>query len=550
MRTSWRAGNRGRATLALALTLLSGAGRAAQNPEQLPARLPEQSSEKRYGISGTIVDGRDGRPLADAKVTVTPVDQQEGARSVITGSSGQFLFENLDALRYRLSATRRGYASRFYKQHEGYSSAIVTGPGKTSHGIRFALLPGGVISGTALDEANEAIRNGVVTLFCKKVSDGKYQIELQDQTNTNDEGRYRFTGLDPGDYLVRLRARPWYADGIVARDAGGSRDSRDVSLDVIYPETYFPDSTSETAASPIHVGWGEQASADFSMHPIPSLHLLLRHDSRSEFTIETDREGFAMNPGHRGKGGTIEVTEIGGLRPGPLRLSVPSSSGEQPATTQMLELTANAEIDPATWQDYVKISGVVKTSGGAVWREPSRIWLEHPRVSDWRFDARSDASGQFHFAEPGVQPGSYRVWVEEPEGAVVVGVTASEGTVAGQTVTIGSGKEVKLIVTIAIGAARVRGVVMKDGAAVEGEMILLVPQDFGGNAGLYQRNESNSDGTFEFSRVVPGNYVAVGIADGWELEWSKPEVLAKYLAGGTKVVVGKAGVNNLRVEVQ
>jgi hypothetical protein len=42
----------------------------------------------------------------------------------------------------------------------------------------------------------------------------------------------------------------------------------------------------------------------------------------------------------------------------------------------------------------------------------------------------------------------------------------------------------------------------------------------------------------------------VGIEEGWDLEWGKAEVLGRYLARGTKVVVGKDGVSNVKVEVQ
>ena len=71
-----------------------------------------------------------------------------------------------------------------------------------------------------------------------------------------------------------------------------------------------------------------------------------------------------------------------------------------------------------------------------------------------------------------------------------------------------------------------------------------------GRSGLYRRDQSDSDGSFEFQNVAEGNYLAVGIADGWELEWGKAEVLGKYLARGTKVVVGRDGASGVKVEVQ
>jgi hypothetical protein len=37
--------------------------------------------------------------------------------------------------------------------------------------------------------------------------------------------------------------------------------------------------------------------------------------------------------------------------------------------------------------------------------------------------------------------------------------------------------------------------------------------------------------------VVPGQYTVVAIEDGWELDWSQPEVIARYLPRGLAVTV-------------
>jgi hypothetical protein len=63
-------------------------------------------------------------------------------------------------------------------------------------------------------------------------------------------------------------------------------------------------------------------------------------------------------------------------------------------------------------------------------------------------------------------------------------------------------------------------------------------------------DESHSDGSFAFGNVAEGNYRVVGIAEGWEMEWGTAEVLGKYLARGTKVVVGKQGASGVKVDVQ
>jgi hypothetical protein len=37
--------------------------------------------------------------------------------------------------------------------------------------------------------------------------------------------------------------------------------------------------------------------------------------------------------------------------------------------------------------------------------------------------------------------------------------------------------------------------------------------------------------------VVPGQYTVVAIQDGWQLDWSLPKVINRYLPGGIPVTV-------------
>jgi hypothetical protein len=39
------------------------------------------------------------------------------------------------------------------------------------------------------------------------------------------------------------------------------------------------------------------------------------------------------------------------------------------------------------------------------------------------------------------------------------------------------------------------------------------------------------------SSVAPGEYTVAAIEQGWTLDWSRPEVIAPYLARGVKVTV-------------
>jgi len=48
-------------------------------------------------------------------------------------------------------------------------------------------------------------------------------------------------------------------------------------------------------------------------------------------------------------------------------------------------------------------------------------------------------------------------------------------------------------------------------------------------------------GSFTVTGVVPGRYTLLAIENGWDLEWTKPETLSKFMAQGETVTVEMKG---------
>ena len=94
-----------------------------------------------------------------------------------------------------------------------------------------------------------------------------------------------------------------------------------------------------------------------------------------------------------------------------------------------------------------------------------------------------------------------------------------------------------LVVTVSEGATRVKGFAKKGGKGLAGVMVVLAPKDLTAMDGLSRRDESDSDGSFTLQDVAPGRYTVVAIENGWDLDWSRPEVIRRYLPGGTAVTV-------------
>jgi hypothetical protein len=81
-------------------------------------------------------------------------------------------------------------------------------------------------------------------------------------------------------------------------------------------------------------------------------------------------------------------------------------------------------------------------------------------------------------------------------------------------------------------------------------MVLLAPENAKDNQILFRRDQSDSDGTFLLSSIVPGRYRLLAIDDGWELDWADPNVLAAYLKKSITVQVHARDKFKQTVEVQ
>jgi hypothetical protein len=143
------------------------------------------------------------------------------------------------------------------------------------------------------------------------------------------------------------------------------------------------------------------------------------------------------------------------------------------------------------------------------------------------------ADGSFDL--PALAPGEYSIRIASSAGLLsVVQMAASGADVHGHRITVGT-DSVLLAATLAAGSVSVSGFARRDGKGVGGTMVLLVPEHAQDNGDLYRRDQSDSDGSFTLRRVVPGNYTLVAIENGWSMEWSRPDVIAEYVAHGMKL---------------
>jgi hypothetical protein len=499
-----------------------------------------------YRIAGTVVSKLDGHPLDRAQVLLRDSKSRKEPLTAVTSQDGKFSFENLSAGKYSLEGLKRGFVTAAYDQHDQFSTAIVTAVGLDTENLVLRLSPTAIISGRVLDEAGEPVRQAQVTLYRNNHFQGVDEIQTARGVQTDDLGAYELATLMPGTYFLAVQAQPWYAVHPSAQtdhlgSDGKTRASANIdrSLDVTYPLTYYESATDPDGATPIQIRGGERLQVDMSLNPVPSLRLIfhvpnnpgggwnvpqLEQPAFDGFTLVQTAAG-QVSPG---------VMELTGIPAGRYNIRIQGDSTFK--RLNGVDLTKDGEeVDTSSAEPVGTVKFSAKVSGEAEIPAGLAVSLTHEKGVFRAFN-RFGPKSESEFAN--VPAGTYDVRIlgaNRPY--VIVSMSADGAQVKGHTITVPAGTSASVALTVSLGI-EVQGVAKKAGKPFSEAMIVLVPKNPGENHGLFRRDQSDLDGTFSLRAVVPGSYTLVAIEDGWDLDWSRPEIIAGYAKRGRSVQVG------------
>jgi hypothetical protein len=504
-----------------------------------------------YTIAGTVVNLVTGDPVPYASVAVLSSANSHAIESVKTGADGRFALPGLPAAKYQLTASKRGYRTAFYEQHENYLSAVVTGEDQQTENIVFRLSPGASLHVEVTDDAGEPVEKAEIALFqrTREAGLGEHVVEtLRDVTD--DAGATEFFGLQPGKYFVAVSAKPWYAlHGASAAHAAGFAPKTNPALDVVYPLTFFDGATDESSATPIVLAAGGSERISVRLTPLPALHLY----------VPIPKDGQEANPHvelQQSVFGTKSAS--GSAYPDQVRDGIAEFTGVSPGHYQLLQGDPPhiVEIDAANSQQVSANAGIATVPVHLVLHGDSRAALpaplhvslewadtDHPRE---RINATEVEDG---FICDAVPPGAWKLRVEydtETENRVLavssVSSISASGRARGGNLVAVKDSALSLAAELSLATTNIEGFARKDGQGVAGAMIVLVPRDPATNDDLFRRDQSDSDGSFSLTNAAPGNYTVVAIQDGWDLDWAKPEVIGRFLLQGIPVTItGSSG---------
>jgi hypothetical protein len=409
-----------------------------------------------------------------------------------------------------------------------------------------------VLSGKILDELGDPVRHATVSLYREDRRVGIGRIQKTSADSTDDQGAYEFSSLDAGTYFISVTAKPWYANHphSAEPETGARPSSIDRSLDVAYPITYFGDSTEPDDATPIPIRGGDHLQADIHLNPVPALHLLFRVPDNGEHgisvpmlqrpsfdgvdTVQTD--GMQqVSPG---------VFEINGVAPGRYSVRTPGSGDGNEANE--INLTNDGqELNVPGPEAGADIKATVQLVGETKLPPHLGIALRNSkmRVVDWQ---EVGAKSEIGFQD--VAPGKYEVLAfAQPKQYSVVRISSTSSDTAGHILNVTAGSSLAVSFSLVAGTVNVEGFAKRAGKAAPGAMVVLVPRDPESHRDLFRRDQSDQDGSFSLREVVPGSYTIVAIENGWDLDWSRPGVIAHYAEHGKTLTVSGGSQGSMQV---
>ena len=511
-----------------------------------------------YTISGTVINAASGEPVRRAVVSVQEEASRQTIATVESDSEGRFSIDGLAAGKYPLSASKRGFLTAFYDEHEGnFNTAIVTGADQETGGLVFNLVPGASLSGVVTGDGGDPVEGAQVLLFLKPHSHnpGDRILKVED-TMTDDTGAYEFDGLAAGEYMVAVKAEPWFA-------MQGLEDGPGAALEVAYPVTYFDSTTDEASATSVVLAGGSREEANLNLRAVPALRIAVESPiNQNGVSVSANLQQtifgtklFNILDDPPVRHGNIDEFALTGVAPGHYELT----QGNPPRVAE-LDVSTSEQIDQNLGVAAMGLTGILRSENGSDLPAEMAVILFSLDETQNRAPQRVNAnSGKFSF--DAVPPGKWELWAtsngEEP---TITSLTVGGRTHPGNQLTMRD-QPLKVVATVSQSERRVEGFAWKsgvpgdrssspgwkDGKGQPGVMIVMVPKDLTALRSLERRDQSDSDGSFSLRFVAPGAYTVVAIENGWDLDWQRPEVIGRYLSGGISVTVTETSGKLLRL---
>lgn len=263
---------------AITIVLLLAITSFAQEPATTPTPVPKST------VRGRVFYAESGRPVRRASVMLVAENMRggPGESGALTDNEGNFEMKDVQAGTYYPMVNAPGVVSpmafldfsqmdrpgaseksAFQEAFKDFEKIVVNGVSDTY--VQIAAKRGGAISGRVYyDDGDAAI--GVRVEVLRKVGD-KYLSVIPNfsaimgmfgggQYQSDDRGAYRFSGLPPGEYIVKATENASHTDS--SSRAGSMLESTLLGGGSSFLTVFNPDTLDPASAQPVKVEYGTE----------------------------------------------------------------------------------------------------------------------------------------------------------------------------------------------------------------------------------------------------------------------------------------------------
>jgi uncharacterized GH25 family protein len=543
---------------------------------------------KNASITGTVVQFGTQTPLKNVQVSVIHNATQSGGDdddssppelSAKTDEKGQFKFSNLAPGPYYVRASHAGMALKSHHWQEGVFVTLEPGKAQT---LELIMAPTAAIQGQVLNEEGEPMQN--VSVMAMRYGYTIMGRHLAQATNasTDDQGRFRLFGLQPGSYLVAAGGEGDGGYGLGAV-AGSSSATPSKQNQTVYTTTYYPNESSPERATPIVLKPGDEAQASFTLTRVPAHNVSgtvtgLATTKQAEDNPETSfRMVMAMREGNPAPAGMAMVGKdstfkICNLPAGKYKIALMRTSGDVNSTGTADVVVESSDVTGvviAAESSRREVTGLVRAEGESK-PDLSKLFIIFAPATDPNADIDlSEAAGFFGGATGFGQvksDGTFKVSLSPSTKPYNVALAArgngledwftSKVLVGGKDVLEsgfkpGEGAAGPIEVVLSNKGAALEGTVLdKDQKPFPGADVVAFPTNpkLRRRMDMVQNATADQQGHFKLRGVRPGEYILFAVENSQEQPFTT-DAFQKTNSGKIQTIKLEAG-NKQQVQLE
>jgi protocatechuate 3,4-dioxygenase beta subunit len=468
-------------------------------------------------IEGHVLDVRTSQPISGVRASVALGPNFPQIKRMVTDVTGAFRFDGVPPGEYSV----RVEADEF--RNSGVLPSVNVAAGETVKDVRILMQAMASISGRVFDENDEPLAGMTIEVLSLQESSngprmwtpfrGSQGIAAIRPVQTDDLGKYRVAGLEPGEYLIRLTP------------------TEEQTKTLRYPVTFYPQATDPSDAIKITATSGvENTDTDFHVapkavrvqgrfvlndsQPLPRRLLLIPRNAA--FLVEPPIN-WAVAVQRIGNDGF----EVWGVTPGSYFLYALSNSGQRPEWVRVpLEVGS---------QDLTNVTVAVRPAGSVLIRaaaDAGATDVDKLDVSNIGFSLTSTEVLPFYPPWSRLSAtGEVKLNASEalyffrafdlPYGWFISTIRQGGRDVTASGWAASAGTETTVDVIVSNAGGSITGVIKdrKNRPVSAGRYILLPEPSLRANLPLITTSVASEQGMFKIEAVRPGEYTLIAFPD-------------------------------------